>query len=232
MGQRLAYGATEATVTSQLTRESGAPRGREVAQAARRLGVVRWFTLPPRPEVRAPRLLRALDAYASAPPDPRPVEEVRLLDGPAGRHLLGSGRTDPERHTWQGRVDAQWLRAREALLASGRGRGHPLLAFMGRSVSIRREILPVRAAELVRRLRATPGPVLPGEVAGILAERVVLEMGAYLVWEMVADLLGPNPFEALLTIYEEGCYPVELPGPRAVVWAPASDVTPRRAPPP
>ena len=41
------------------------------------------------------------------------------------------------------------------------------------------------------------------------------------LWEMVGDLVGENPYEPLLPVYEEGLYPLDLtPAGPVLLWAP------------
>lgn len=85
---------------------------------------------------------------------------------------------------------------------------------------MRPDALPVSQDELWDRLEGPADDRLSGAALRILVDRVLWELGMMLLWEMVGDLVGPNPYAPLLVIYEEGFYPLDLSPLRARLWAP------------
>lgn len=202
--------------------ENGTPRSREAAALIRRIAAIRWFPPEWTPPA-APRVVAALQEHEiRAGLEPIP-SQLKLLSGPEGRRMIAGGEIGLRRATWVLRLQAAVDDASGALRRSRRAEGHPLFQRECEALMIRPAALPVSQPELWRALQGEGTTSLEAPSVRILCDRILWELGAAVAWELAADLLqAENPFAPLIALYEEGIYPLDLCGPRVLLWAPAA----------
>jgi hypothetical protein len=205
-----------------ISDEDGPPRSREVAELFRRIAAVRWFPRRWRPPA-APRVVAALREHEIRTGLDQLPAALELLSGSEGRQLIARGEIDLSRRAWVLRLQAALDGACNALRAGLRAQSHPLFQRESEALMIRPTVLPVSQPALWRALQGEGPHSLEAATVRILIDRILWELGAAAAWELAADLLeAPNPFAPLLTLYEEGIYPLDLNGPRILLWAPAA----------
>lgn len=206
-------------MTSPLVIEDGWPRSRETAGLARRIGAVNWFQRTATTRDPTHRIAHALGTHAAllGLDGPGSVDVMRPWEGRAD---IRGQRTDVTRPQWDLALRGPFERVRKAMLTSKRAHGSPLILPSGEALLMRPDALPVSQDELWDRLEGPADDRLSGAALRILVDRVLWELGMMLLWEMVGDLVGPNPYAPLLVIYEEGFYPLDLSPLRARLWAP------------
>ncbi|MAG58219.1 MAG: hypothetical protein CMJ83_18185 [Planctomycetes bacterium] len=204
---------------SPLLTDDGWPRSSEIAALVRRLAAVNWFRRHPHPDPPATRIGHALEEHASRVGFDL-VHDVNVLAPWEGRSALREHEGALERTQWDAALRERFATLRNAVIESGRAAGHALLMISGEALLMRPEALPLSQDELWTRLEGPADDRLPTSVVRKLVDRVLWETGMMVGWELVADLVGPNPFVPLLTIYEEGFYPLDLRDGTAWLWAP------------
>ena len=153
--------------------------------------------------------------------DPEPPDAV-VLSGADGRTALRSGKIDVSRHAWDQRLRAPFSAVQKELHDSGRAVGHPLLLPSGEAYLMRPGALPIDQEVLWERIAGPPHDDLPPKIVQVLVDRILWELGVMLTFELVGDRLEtPNPYAPLLTVYEEGLYPLDIGPERALLWAPS-----------
>jgi len=199
--------------------EDGWPRSRETSGLARRISAVNWFRRATTSRDPTHRIAHALGEHASllGVPSPGTVDVLRPREG---RAEIRGQQIDVSRPVWDTALRGPFDRLRTTLLQSGRTRGHALVLPSGDALLMRPDALPLSQGTLWSRLEGPADDRVSEAVLRILIDRILWELGMMLAWEMVGDLIGPNPYAPLLVIYEEGLYPLEAAANRVRLWAP------------
>ena len=217
-------------VKSSAIMDVGGPRSAEVARLLKRISVIRWFRAGPiRPEC-GPQLAQAIESHLDGIGAERPAC-AEVLQSEVGARALLNGEIAASRPQWDGFIQAPFQALRDAALQSGRLREHPFLVVSGEAILVRPNALPLSQAALWSSLSQASHLQLPNRLLRILADRVLWELGMMVLHETLEDLMGENPYSPLLTLYEEGIYPLDLVSAnRATLWTPgepAAHTTPR-----
>lgn len=207
-------------VNSQLLVGDGWPRSVEVAALVRRVGAIDWFRRAATARDPSHRIARCLADHMQGLGAPAPTS-VDIQRPWEGRADLRGQDIDLSRPTWDGLLQARFEEVCDAIRSSGRARGHSLVVVSGEALLMRPDALPVQQETLWTRLAGPRDDSLPESTVRALVDRVLWELGMMVLWEMVGDLIGDNPYAPLLAIYEEGLYPLDItPGGPARLWAP------------
>jgi len=208
-------------VNSQLLTEDGWPRSREVATLARRIDAINWFQRDSVVRDPGQRLSDALVEHTRRLGAAAPAS-VNLRQSGEGRADIRDQHVDLKRPAWDALLRAPFDTARQVIRETGRARGHSLVLVSGEALLIRPEALPIQQETLWNRLQGPRKDRLPETTVSTLVDRVLWELGMAILWEMIGDLVGENPYESLLTVYEEGLYPLDLMPAGAVrLWLPS-----------
>ena len=184
-----------------------------------RASVVRWFELPPHAELRSGRIARALEEHGKLLAPAIPMRKSSVLSREDGISWIAEHGLDPT--PWRKALNTSQDQARQLALEHGRADSVGLFAQSGTSLSLRHSL--ITTPQPLREVLGDPGAQLSPEDFSRLDERLMWELGAMFLCELVSDLMGPNPISPLLTVYEEGLYPLDLtPDGLATLWAPTA----------
>lgn len=203
--------------------EDGRPRAAERSAMACRIAAVRWFAPPSGERAPARRVVEAVRDHAERLPLGPPPAGVSVLDGAQGRAWVRRAPETLGRPAWQALLDRRTAEARDALRADDVPGDHPLIVRSGASLLLRPSALPVPIEMLRQGLAGPADDRLPPPLVERLLDRVLWELASLLLWEIVAGRLGPNPFQPLLAIYEEGLYPLAFAADAVLLWHPAGE---------
>jgi hypothetical protein len=207
-------------VETCLLTEDDWPRARETVALTRRILALRWFRCQDWLQDPTARIAHALASHGSMIALTVPPSEVSVLGPDEGRDAIRKG-FPLDRPSWNRSLRRPFERLLDVILETGRARGHSVILLSGRSILMQPEALSIPQDDMWRNLEGPPEDTLPEASVRILVDRVLWELGMMMAWEMVADILGPNPYTPLLTLYEDGLYPLDFEGGKAVLWAPA-----------
>jgi len=207
-------------VNSQLLLGDGWPRSEETAALVRRMSAVDWFHRTNVPDTSADRLVTALEQHARLLSLEPPVNDVIVLTPSEGRTALRNQRFPHERSPWEAALRSPFEKIHKAMVASERATGHSLLVNSGEALLMRPDALPISQDILWSRLEGPTDDLLPDGVVRHLVDLLLWEAGIMVAWEMVSDIVGENPYTPLLTVYEEGLYPLDIYDGGALLWAP------------
>ncbi len=207
-------------MSSQLLAEDGWPRSTEVAALVRRIDAINWFRRDSAVCDPSRRLVSAAAEHTRRLGTSRP-QSFSVQQPWEGRAGIRDQRIDLSRPAWDALLRPGFDTAHSAIRRTGRAKGHSLVTVSGEALLIRPDALPVEQETLWERLQGPPDDRLPPAAVRTLVDRVLWELGMMVLWEMVGDLVGENPYEPLLPVYEEGLYPLDLtPAGPVLLWAP------------
>jgi len=198
------------------------PHAGHTAQLLKRAAVIRWFPAQPIQHGAATRLADAITAHRKRLGCP-PTDDIRILGAEDGARALLDGEMDVARPSWHRMLAKQFERLRVRALATDRLHKHPLLTVSGEAILVYPDALPISRSEIWNALSRSGNLSLPDRLRGALMDRIIWELGAMILHESAADPTELNPFAPLLSVYEEGLYPLELgPDAEITLWSPAA----------
>lgn len=194
------------------------PESVRVASVARRIAAIGWFPpLAPRPG-RNVRVGRALQTLATAAGIPA-ADAVEVLDGPGGRARLLE---DPEALRDGGfrKALVEGFDAALHHLAPERVRRLPsFLDHEGGALILRPGAIPLDETRLASAFHGRGDPTLPEPLLRYLVDLVLWECGAALAMAWAAADGPSRDLGAVLSLYEEGLFPVRFDRGKTTLWA-------------
>jgi len=209
-------------VTSSSIMGTGWPHSGRTVQLLKRAALIRWFSGPSAEHGVASKLADAIGAHQERLGCPA-TKEIRVLSAEDGARAVLNGEVDVARPSWHRLLATRFEQLRARVVATHRLQGNPLLTISGEAILVYPEALPISQSEIWSALGKSGDLSLPDRLRRALVDRIIWELGAMILHESAGDPTEPNPFSPLLTVYEEGLYPLELgPDGEATLWSPTA----------